>query len=119
LIRGKSAVSGLAREHIFVYGVRLKFARVVHRREQKYEDFLWISSTGDQRSGNMQIRFGKGGGDPIPFILTVTPAYVANKIQKTLPINIIDIQNYCDKNKEDLRKIAFNCKQRGKNSDFL
>jgi hypothetical protein len=55
----------------------------------------------------------------MPFVLTVMPSYVAHKMQKTLPLNIIEVQNYCNDNREALRKVAFNCKQRGKNTELL
>jgi hypothetical protein len=67
----------------------------------------------------MRLRFGTSPDDPMPFILTVTPSYIAHKMQKTLPLSIIELQNYCDHNREALRKIAFNCKQRGKNAEVL
>jgi hypothetical protein len=87
--------------------------------EPKYEEFLWIETRGDERTGYMHLRFGKSLDDPMPFVLTVTPSYVAHKTQKTLPLNFIEVQNYCNDNREELRKVAFNCKQRGKNAEFL
>src|SRR5262245_1427450 len=42
------------------------------------EEFIWIATYGDQKSG-MRMHFGKSIDDPIPFILTVTPRYVAHQ----------------------------------------
>jgi hypothetical protein len=87
--------------------------------EPKYEEFLWIKTSGDIGTGFMRLQFGMSRDDPMPFILTVMPSYVAHKKQKTLPLNITEVQNYCDDNREALRKIAFNCKQRGRNAEVL
>ena len=85
--------------------------------EPKYDEFLWIETLGDERTGYMHLRFGKSRDDPVPF--TVAPSYVAHKTQRTLPLNIIEVQNYCNDNREALRKVAFNCKQRGRNAEVL
>ena len=86
--------------------------------EPKYEEFLWIKTTGDLKTG-MRLQFGASRDDPIPFILTVTPSYIAHKTQRTLPLSITEVQDYCNNNREELRKTAFNCKQRGKNAEVL
>jgi phage host-nuclease inhibitor protein Gam len=86
--------------------------------ELKDEEFQWIRTEGTLASG-MKVYFGASNDDPIPFILTVTPTYAAQKLQKALPIAITDLQNYCETNREELRKIAFNCKQRGLNAQVL
>jgi len=83
------------------------------------EPFVWIRGMGDPNARLMRIYFGKSSDDPIPFILTVTPEYVAHKIQKTLPLSIQDFQNYCNDHRVELRKIALGCKQRGFNSETL
>jgi len=61
----------------------------------------------------MHLSFGKSS-DPSPFILIVTQSYVADKIKKTPGLlKIQELQNYCTDKREELRSIAFNCKQRG------
>ena len=87
--------------------------------EPQYGEFLWIETRGDEKTGHMYLSFGKPRDDLMPFVLTVTPSYVARKTQKTLPLNIIEVQNYCSDNRDALRKVAFNCKQRGKNAELL
>jgi hypothetical protein len=62
--------------------------------EPKYEEFLWIKTSGDIGTGFMRLQFGMSRDDPMPFILTVMPSYVAHKTQKTLPLNITEVQNY-------------------------
>ena len=86
--------------------------------EPQYEEFKWIRTHGDKEVG-MRVYFGKSLDDPIPFILTITPGYVADKTGKTLPLKIQELQNYCTDKREELRKIAFNWKQRGLNTQVL
>ena len=83
------------------------------------EPFVWIKSLGDERSELMRIYFGRSPNDPMPFILTVMPEYVAHKIQKTLPLTIQDLENYCDAHQEELRQIALRCKQGGRTTETL
>jgi hypothetical protein len=82
------------------------------------EEFIWIATYGDQTSG-MRMHFGNSIDDPIPFILTVTPRYVAHQMQTTLPLKTQELQRYCKEKREDLRKIALHCKQSGLNAEVL
>jgi hypothetical protein len=82
------------------------------------DKFMWIATYGDVKSG-MRMHFGKSNDDPIPFILTITPGYVAHQMQTTLPLKIQELQDYCKEKREELRKIALNCKQRGLNAEVL
>jgi hypothetical protein len=76
------------------------------------EDFVLLETKGDL-AGAMALSFGKSS-DPSPFKLTVTQSYVAEKIQKTPGLlTIQELQNYCTDKREELRSIAFDCKQRG------
>ena len=83
--------------------------------EQKYQEFVWIDTRSDKTTGIIYLRFGKSLDDPMPFVLTVTPSYVAQKMQTTRR----EVHNYCNENREALRKVAFNCKQHGKNAEVL
>ena len=87
--------------------------------EPKDEDFPWIRTHGDGMTKNIRVYFGRPPDDPMPFILTVTQEYVASKTRKTLPLTIQEMQNYCTGQREQLRKIARNCKQRGLNAEVL
>ena len=84
------------------------------------EPFVWIKSLGDERGWLMRVYFGKSPNDPMPFILTVMPEYVAHKLQKTIPpLTLQDIQNYCNSHREELRQIALRCKQGGRTTETL
>ena len=84
------------------------------------EPFVWIKSLGDERGWLMRVYFGKSPNDPMPFILTVMPGYVAHKLQKTIPpLTLQDIQNYCNDHREELRQIALWCKQGGRTTETL
>src|SRR5262245_66541194 len=41
------------------------------------------------------------------------------KMQTTLPLKTQELQHYCKEKREDLRKIALNCKKRGLNAEVL
>jgi len=57
--------------------------------------------------------------DPRRIILTVTPEYVAHKTSKPLPIHRTEFAHCLDDNAEGLRKIALDCRDRGKTSAIL
>jgi hypothetical protein len=80
--------------------------------------FVLIEKLGEL-NGHVRLKYGSAINDPLPFILTVTPQYVAHATSKTLPITIQEIQDYINKNAERLRQIAENCKERGKNAEVL
>jgi len=63
--------------------------------------------------------YGEHIDDPKPIILTVTPDYVAHKTSKPLPIRGSEFAECLDKNAEDLRKMALDCRDRGKTSAVL
>ena len=45
-----------------------------------------------KRENMIDMKFGEAFDDPQPFILTVTPQYVAQQTSKVLPINGLDLQ---------------------------
>ena len=61
-------------------------------------------------SGLFRLSYGTEPNDPMPFILTLTPQYVARAIGKTAPT---DIQNYAEQNADKLKAIAAFEKARG------
>jgi hypothetical protein len=87
--------------------------------EPDYDRFVWIRTFGDERAYVMRLHFGASPDDQMPFILTVTPEYVARTTQKTMPLKIQELQNYCQDNREELRAIAFRSKQSGLNAETL
>ena len=70
-------------------------------------------------SGLRHLRYGTAHDDPIPFILTLTPQYVARESGKTLPVSFIKIQRYAERNADKLKAIAKLHKARGLNTHIL
>jgi hypothetical protein len=70
-------------------------------------------------SGLLRLRYGTGHDDPVPFILTLTPQYVAREIRKTPPVSFLKIQRYAERNADKLKAIAKFEKGRGFNTHTL
>jgi hypothetical protein len=60
----------------------------------------------DPINGNLRLKYGSGPDDPLPFILTLTPSYVARAMQQIMPIPLQDVVDYARRNKERLRIVA-------------
>jgi hypothetical protein len=72
-----------------------------------FEQFNLIGEGGDI-SGYLRLRYGSGPHDPAPFVLTLTPQYVARALGKTPPVTFPEITRYAHDNAGDLRaKAAF------------
>jgi hypothetical protein len=71
---------------------------------------LQLIGTRGEPSGLFHLSYGADPNDPMPFILTLTPQYVACAIGKTAPT---DIQNYAEQNADKLKAIARSEKARG------
>ena len=69
-----------------------------------------IGTRREEPSGLFRLSYGTEPNDPMPFILTLTPHYVARAIGKTAPT---DIQNYAEQNADKLKAIATFEKARG------
>ena len=71
---------------------------------------------GDERdiSGHLRLAYGSGPDDPMPFVLTLTPQYVARASGKTPPVSFHEIERYADENAGDLREMAFREKGTGR-----
>ena len=76
-------------------------------------EFELLDTAGDI-SGKLRLIYGSGSADPAPFILTLTPEYVARASGKTPPISFHEIERYADENAGDLREIAFWEKGKGR-----
>ena len=63
---------------------------------------------GDEReiSGRLRLAYGSRPDDPMPFVLTLTPQYVARVLGKTLPVTFHEIERYAYDNAGDLRAMA-------------
>ena len=65
------------------------------------------------------MKYGSGADDPLPFILTLTPSYVAREMQQIMPIPLQDVVDYARRNKERLRILAQLAKREGLNTQVL
>jgi hypothetical protein len=77
---------------------------------EETKPFEKISVQGDIEAA-LQIRYGEGPDDPLPFILILKASYVAHALQK--PISIQDLEDYERKHADDLKARAQNHKARG------
>jgi hypothetical protein len=71
-----------------------------------------------KRENMIDLKFGEALDDPQPFVLTVTPGYVAHETAKTLPISASDLHAYIT-HVAKLRATAENCKAGGLTSEVL
>jgi hypothetical protein len=67
----------------------------------------------DDISGHLRLRYGSGPDDPMLFVITVTPQYVARALGKTPPVSFQEIEKYAYDNAGDLRAKAVFEKGRG------
>jgi hypothetical protein len=72
-----------------------------------------------KRENMIDLKFGETLDDPQPFVLTVTPGYVAHEIAKSLPISGSDLHAYILAHVAKLRATAENCKAGGLTSEVL
>jgi hypothetical protein len=75
----------------------------------KAKPFMLINRKG---RNTIQLLYGESGNDPKLFMLIVTPAYVATKIDKEFPSHE-DIMAYVETHAEELRTIAISKYERG------
>jgi hypothetical protein len=67
----------------------------------------------------IDLKYGEAFDDPQPFILTVTPEYVAHETAKSLPISASYLHAYILAHAAKLRATAENCKARDLTSQVL
>jgi hypothetical protein len=72
-----------------------------------------------KRENMIDMKFGEAFDDPQPFVLTVTPGYVAHETAKSLPISASDLHAYILAHVAKLRATAENCKAGGLTSEVL
>jgi hypothetical protein len=82
------------------------------------ERFELIGDQGDT-SGHLRLAYGSGPDDPTPFVITLTPQYVARVLEKTPPITLQEIERYAYDHAGDLRAMAFREKENGRLSLVL
>jgi hypothetical protein len=83
------------------------------------EKFELIGLPQDEQSGLFHLRYGSGPDDPMPFVLTLTPYYVARALGKTPPVTYHEITNYADDNAGSLKAKAVFEKGRGRTTLIL
>jgi len=67
----------------------------------------------------IDLKYGEAFDDPQPFVLTVTPQYVAHETAKSLPISASDVHAYILARAAKLRAIAQQCKERDLTCEVL
>jgi hypothetical protein len=72
-----------------------------------------------KREDMIDLKFGEALDDPQPFVLTVTPGYVAQETSKTLPISASDLHAYILAHIAKLRVTAESRKAGGLSSEVL
>jgi hypothetical protein len=69
------------------------------------ESFELLDIAGDI-SGKLRLIYGSGPADRAPFVLTLTPEYVARALAKTPPVSFHEIEKYADDDAGDLREMV-------------
>jgi hypothetical protein len=72
-----------------------------------------------KRENMIDLKYGEAFDDPQPFVLTVTPQYVAHETAKSPPISGSDVHAYIMAHAAKLRATAQNCKARELTSEVL
>jgi len=72
----------------------------------KNEPFVQIGEPQGVLGGMLRIRYGAGPTDPLPFVLTLPPQYVARKTGKTPPIGYAEMSKYAQESAEQLKATA-------------
>jgi hypothetical protein len=70
-------------------------------------------------NGLRHLQYGTGHDDTMPFILTLTPQWVAREIHKSLPVSYLKVQRYAERNADKLKAIAQFEMERGSNRHTL
>jgi hypothetical protein len=64
-----------------------------------------------KRENMIDLKYGEAYDDPKPFVLTVTPQYVAHETAKSLPISASEVHAHILAHAAKLRAIAQQCKE--------
>jgi hypothetical protein len=84
--------------------------------EKHMSDKFELLDTAGDISGKLRLIYGSGLADPAPFVLTLTPQYVARASGKTPPVSFHEMERYADENAGDLREMAFREKGTGRSN---
>src|ERR1700759_2755720 len=80
--------------------------------------FRLIAAKGMQ-NGDLPALYGAADNDQSPFVLTLTPQYVAHALRKALPVTLEEIEEYAQQNEDRLRTIAHDARACGQNAKVL
>ena len=93
--------------------------RTDYRRPGRYEIIEQLTSKPfvliekkEQANGDIQLRYGESKDDPVPFIITVTLAYVAHKTGKS-PVNSEEVLHHVESQSLVLSLISVHQQNRG------
>jgi hypothetical protein len=78
--------------------------------------FILLDRKGQANS--VQLRYGERPDDPAPFILIVTPAYVAEKTGKEMS-SYKEVVQYVETHLDELRAVAIHQRDRGFATEVL
>jgi hypothetical protein len=87
--------------------------------EEVTKTFKQINVKTRYPGGFVDVLFSEDVNDPMPFIVTVSPEYVAHKTNKHLPTNTAKILDYVRKYGMEIRDLALRTKVAGKNTLVL
>jgi hypothetical protein len=90
-------------------------AATIHRERSMALKLLAVV----KRENMIDLKYGEAFDDPQPFVLTVTPQYVAHDTAKSLPVSASDVHAYIMEHAAQLRATAENCKARDLTSEVL
>jgi hypothetical protein len=82
------------------------------------QPFRLIAAKGMQ-NGVFRLWYGAADNDRSAFVLTLTPQYVAHALCKKLPVTLEEIEEYAQKNEDQLRAIAHDARASGQNAKVL
>jgi hypothetical protein len=72
-----------------------------------------------RRAERLRLWYGAADNDQSPFVLTLTPQYVAYALRKALPVTLEEIEEYAQQNEDRLRAIAHDARACGQNAKAL
>jgi hypothetical protein len=95
-----AAVTVQPREHL----LSVSQETIAGNHEERSMPFTLLAVV--KRENMIDLRYGKAFDDPQPFVLTVTPQYVAHETAKSLPISAFDVHAYLLAHAAKLKVIA-------------
>jgi hypothetical protein len=109
----KAAVTVEDREHL----LRLSQATTAGGHEKRSMPFRLLAVV--KRESMIDLKYGQAFNDPQPFVLTVTPQYVAHETTKFLPISASDVHAYILAHAAKLKVLAERLKAQDLASEVL